>query len=387
MALLSASSVPSASCQPQSTEERSGKLPFLSVIVPIYNGEADIEPLLACLAAQTYPSDRVEYLLVDNNSQDKTASLLKAAIARLNRDLPSSSIADRAESSGNPPDSFRYLLEADVQSSYAARNRGIRAAKSSILVFTDADCRPEPQWLMEIVQPFTDPEVGIVAGEIVSAACETFLERYSDYVEVLSQKHTLQHSHSPYGQTANLAVRRDAFEQVGLFRPHLTTGGDADMCWRILQGGHWQLRLVEEARVAHRHRATWKDLRSQWKRYGRSNRYLHQLHGVALMQRPYWKEMAMTLLRWLLKRLPRSLWQVLRGRQAGVALVCVPIGLYCNWFRYQGQIQASLPEAATQIEWLAPGQLASGQGRGQEQRAPDPASPNVEPHQPSAAPA
>lgn len=320
------------------TPSSNGELPFLSVIVPIYNGEADVEPLLACLAAQTYPSDRVEYLLVDNNSQDNTPARLKAA----------------AQGRSDKGPTFRYLLEADIQSSYAARNRGIRVAQSDILVFTDADCRPEPQWLKEIVQPFQDPQVGIVAGEIVSATSETFLERYSDFVEVLSQKHTLQHSHAPYGQTANLAVRRAAFEQVGLFRPHLTTGGDADMCWRILtaENGQWQLRLVEEARVAHRHRTTWKALRSQWQRYGRSNAYLHTLHGVALMARPRWPETGLTLLRWLVKQLPRSLWQVLRGKLTAVALVCVPIGLYCNWFRYQGQIQARLPEEATRIEWL-----------------------------------
>jgi glycosyltransferase involved in cell wall biosynthesis len=54
-------------------------LPFVSVIIPIYNGEADIPDLLRCLQAQTYPQDQIEYLLVDNGSTDRTLALLQAA--------------------------------------------------------------------------------------------------------------------------------------------------------------------------------------------------------------------------------------------------------------------------------------------------------------------
>ncbi|MEY3556663.1 MAG: hypothetical protein RLZZ580_2720, partial [Cyanobacteriota bacterium] len=42
--------------------------PEVSVIVPIYNGEKDIPPLIDCLAKQSYPRQLVEYILVDNNS-------------------------------------------------------------------------------------------------------------------------------------------------------------------------------------------------------------------------------------------------------------------------------------------------------------------------------
>ena len=53
-------------------------IPYLSVIIPIYNGEANLPGLLACLTAQTYPRDRVEYLIVDNGSTDDTLALLQA---------------------------------------------------------------------------------------------------------------------------------------------------------------------------------------------------------------------------------------------------------------------------------------------------------------------
>lgn len=316
----------------------SALLPVVTVIIPIYNGEDELPELLACLEAQTYPRDRVEYLLVDNNSSDRTAELIQGAIA--------------AQTSTPSPLPLRYLCEATIQSSYAARNLGIRQSRGEILAFTDADCRPQAHWLMDLIGPFEEGNVGLVAGEIIGAPGQSFLERYATYMDVLSQKHTLKHTFAPYGQTANLAVRRSAFEEVGLFRPFLTTGGDADMCWRIQASQQWQLRLAETALVAHCHRTTWQGLRSQWRRYGRSNCYLNELHGISLMAQPSLREMGMTLLRWLLKEVPRTLLKIVRRQERAIALLVLPISLYCNWFRYQGQVDANFPETAARIEWL-----------------------------------
>jgi GT2 family glycosyltransferase len=155
-----------------------------------------------------------------------------------------------------------------------------------------------------LVKPFAKTEIGLVAGEIQALPSTNWLEKYSDRKDTLSQKHTLAHSFCPYGQTANLAIRKQAFEQVGLFRPYLTTGGDADICWRILRETDWQLEFVEAAFIRHRHRATLQELRSQWQRYGRSNRYLHELHGVQLMPESTLKNTLYRLSRWVLKENP-----------------------------------------------------------------------------------
>ncbi len=310
--------------------------PCISVVIPIYNGEADVEPLINCLRAQTYPRDRVEVLLVDNNSNDKTADLLRERITQANGE----------------GFQFRYCFEAEIQSAYAARNNGIRAAHHDIIVFTDADCRPRPEWLSELVQPFADEAVGLVVGEIVGAEGNSWLENYATYMDVLSQTHTLAHRFAPYGQTANLAVRLAAFAEVGLFRPFLTTGGDADMCWRIQQGGDWRLAFAEAAVVEHCHRKTLEDLRSQWKRYGRSNFYLHELHGIPLMTQVNRHNLLRGFIHWAAKELPRTGWHWLRGMKPAIALLAPLITLYCGWFRYQGQVAAVLPTEARAIEWM-----------------------------------
>lgn len=312
------------------------ELPQISVIVPMYNGEADLPELLTCLYQQTYPVERVDYWLVDNNSHDRTADRLQVAI-------------QAAAAKGFP---LHQLSEQQIQSSYAARNAGIRAATGEVLAFTDADCRPEPNWLVNLVKPFQDRTVGLVVGEIAALSGSTLLERYADRQNTLSQTHTLAHPFCPYGQTANLAVRYEVLHQVGLFRPYLTTGGDADFCWRVLRQTDWKLAFAETAIVRHRHRATLAEFRSQWRRYGKSNRYLHELHGVDLMRNITWQASSYGVARWLLKELPIATTKAIAGKATLLDLASTPIGLLGAWHRSAGQRQAQLPPEAKEIEWL-----------------------------------
>ncbi|MEM8604983.1 MAG: glycosyltransferase [Cyanobacteria bacterium P01_H01_bin.121] len=306
-------------------------LPSVSVIVPIFNGAADVPRLLEQITAQTYQTDQVEYLLVDNNSCDRTAEILQAALA---------------DYSGLP---LKILQETAIQSSYAARNTGIRAASGEVLAFTDADCCPQVDWLEQLVQPFQNADIGLVIGEIRGLPGQTWLERYADQVDTLSQRYTLEHSFCPYGQTANLAVRSSVLKTVGLFRPYLTTGGDADLCWRIQRESDWQLAFAEDAIIQHRHRSNFAELRSQWRRYGRSNRYLHELYGVSLMPKPRLKYQAYLLSRWLLKEAPQNLLTMLKGQESWISLVRTPINVYCNWQRFQGQQTAQSLDTQAQF--------------------------------------
>ena len=304
--------------------------PTVSVIVPIYNGEQDLPSLLDGLIAQTYPADKVEYLLVDNASMDRTADILISAVKKF-------------RSKGL---TLKALSEPDIQSAYAARNAAIRAAAGEFLAFTDADCYPQPGWLAALVQPFADRTVGLVAGKIAAFSGKTLLEQYAERKNILSQEDTLAHPFCPYGQTANLGVRLSALKSVGLFRPYLTTGGDADICWRVQREGNWEIRYAAEAIVQHQHRRTLGDLHAQWYRYGKSNRYLNQLHGVALTKSSSRKDRSRSLLRWLLKGLPTAGTQFLLGKGALVEMAIAPLDLYCARARDLGQAEAKLPEKA-----------------------------------------
>jgi cellulose synthase/poly-beta-1,6-N-acetylglucosamine synthase-like glycosyltransferase len=270
---------------------------------------------------------------VDNNSQDNTGQLLP-----------------KAQESQIIP--LTPLAENQIQSSYAARNRGIRSARHGILAFTDMDCRPSQQWLIELVKPFVDTSIGIVAGEVKALPSENFFEKYSERSDFMNQKYLLEHPFCAYGQTANLAVRKVAFQEVGLFRPYLTTGGDADICWRIQRETDWKLTYSPEAIIFHRHRSSLKDLRSQLKRYGTSNRYLHDLHGVDLMKEFKNEDLVQGLGRWILKDIPKNTVKLFLGKADILDVLKSPIDLICFESRSTGQKTAILPENAREIEWL-----------------------------------
>jgi glycosyltransferase involved in cell wall biosynthesis len=312
----------------------------VSVIIPVYNGADHLPDLLQCLRAQTYPADQVEYIVVDNNSTDGTQHYLQRAIV----DFQENGLT------------LQVAIESKIQSSYAARNTGIRLAKGDIVAFTDADCRPDRHWLAQLMEPFTDSTIEVVIGEVAGLPSQNWLESYAEYRQVLSQKYTLEHPFCPYGQTANLAVKRSLFSEIGLFRPYLTTGGDADFCWRALKTKVHQYQFAPQALVFHRHRSTLKELAQQWQRYGRSNRYLHDLYGVDLMEKPQKSYQIYLLTRWLVREIPSHIMASFKTKISGTVLLArllsTPLSLYCNQNRFQGQTQAKLPALAHQIDRL-----------------------------------
>ena len=209
-------------------------LPKISIIVPVYNGEATIRTCVEALLGLDYPRDRFEVFVVDNKSVDGTRRIVE----------------------GYP---VTLLQEAAVQSSYAARNLGIAHASGDVLAFTDADCVPERGWLRAIVSAIEPSDVGGVAGAIEAFRADSAVERYQARRAIRADR-AYKHKVLPFAQTANAAYKREVFEKIGLFDPTLIYGGDLDFSWRMQSGA--SLRLVYEALafVWHRHRTTYKGL-------------------------------------------------------------------------------------------------------------------------------
>jgi hypothetical protein len=127
--------------------------PFVSIIVPVYNGSRSIDALLTSLLALDYPADRCEILIVDNKSTDDTCERVQRYPVTL-------------------------LEETEIQSSYAARNRGIRAAKGGIIAFTDADCVADPDWLRNLLADHQDHHWAGFAGGFEAYPPRTDVQRH-----------------------------------------------------------------------------------------------------------------------------------------------------------------------------------------------------------------
>lgn len=209
--------------------------PQCSIIVPVYEHWHLVPTLLQHLANQTYPGDRFEVLLIDNGS---------AAF----------------EPPPCLPSNVR-IAQCLTPGSYAARNHGVEQALGQWLVFTDADCRPNPEWLATLMAPAAAHEAEantIQAGAIrmvAQSSRPTAWEIY-DLIRGIPQDWYVARG---YATTANLAVHRDCFDRIGRFDGTRLSGGDAEFCRRAIAAGA-SLRYVPEATVAHPARQSWPEI-------------------------------------------------------------------------------------------------------------------------------
>jgi cellulose synthase/poly-beta-1,6-N-acetylglucosamine synthase-like glycosyltransferase len=204
--------------------------PFVSVVVPVRDGEPTIAPCLDAILAAEYPEDRREIVVVDNGSSDGTSAVIQAR-------------------------PVRYLHEPRRGVSHA-RNRGIAESRGEILAFVDADCLVEPQWLVELVKPFEDPAVGAVAGDLQHVEPTTAAERQS--ARLLGNWQRFAFTSNPaYPITANAAYRRDVLERIGGFDPHMVRAQDVELGLRFQEHSGRRLAYAERATARHRNRTTW----------------------------------------------------------------------------------------------------------------------------------
>jgi GT2 family glycosyltransferase len=138
-----------------------------------------------------------------------------------------------------------------------ARNHGTAAGSNEWLVFLDADVIPEPDLLDRLFDPLPGERTALLAGEIADAevpAGGPAMGRWA-YMRRLSEQANTYRQARPWPQTANVACRRAAFEEVGGFREEVRAAEDADLTYRLERAG-WALERRGHAVVTHVNRAS-----------------------------------------------------------------------------------------------------------------------------------
>ncbi|MBI3967507.1 MAG: glycosyltransferase, partial [Chloroflexi bacterium] len=201
--------------------------PLASVVVPAFDAAATIRDCLAALGAQTLGRDRLEVIVVDDGSSDATAAIAAAAGATALRQ-PHSSPA-------------------------VARNTGARAATAPVLLFTDADCAPDPTWAERMLAPFADPNVCGVKG-VYRTDQRAVLPRFVQAELEEKYRRLARFESIDFVDTYAAAYRRDVFLASGgfdaLFPAH--SAEDVDLSFRLARQG-CRLVFAPDARVRHRH--------------------------------------------------------------------------------------------------------------------------------------
>ena len=121
-----------------------------------------MQRLLHSLNSQTLPAASYEVIVVDDGSSDGTGEWLKK-----HKDQFNVSTTFYAQVRGGPG---------------AARNAGMDKAKGDIFTFTDTDCIAEPEWLENLIKPFTSEKVGAVGGSEIINDNDPLLMRCFHYL-------------------------------------------------------------------------------------------------------------------------------------------------------------------------------------------------------------
>lgn len=170
-----------------------------TVAIPTYNGEHRLAEVLEHLRAQA-ETDSIawEILVVDNNSQDRTAAVVQAFQADF-------------------PYPIRYCFESRQGASYA-RQRAVREVNSDLIGFLDDDNLPDQQWVAAAYQfAQAHPQIGAY-GSRITAAFEgeppPHFKRIAPFLAIVergSQPHLYEPQKKLLPPSAGLVIRKQAW--------------------------------------------------------------------------------------------------------------------------------------------------------------------------------
>ncbi len=193
-------------------------LPFISVIIPVRNGEGKLEHCLESLKAQDYPEDKREIIVADGRSSDRTVEIAERFGA---------TVVD------NP-----RVIQG------AGRNEGIKTARGDLIAIVDDDCLLPPQWLRAGREHLRDSEAAGVGGPTPLPDSEGGFPQAVNLIfqwasmagySVQSDRERSRKVDDLPG--CNSMYKKEALLSMGPFREDLLTGEEVDMHMRMRKRG------------------------------------------------------------------------------------------------------------------------------------------------------
>ncbi|MDW3645907.1 MAG: glycosyltransferase [Bacteroidia bacterium] len=245
--------------------------PLLSVLIPARNEEAQIESCLKSILEQVC-SARIEVLLIDDHSTDRTRLLAEA----MRHEYPQLRIQN-SEGNGKK----------------AALASGIKAAKGSIIFQIDADCRVGKKW-MESMWAYFEAGADFVSGPVALESETPFqtMQALESMGLVVFGAGFLIGGRPNMANGANMAYRKEVFEEIQGYEgiDHVASGDDELLLQKIRLAGKYKISFCKKPEAIVRTTApkNWKDFKAQRIRWvSKSRAYLHKgpnlIQGIAYL--------------------------------------------------------------------------------------------------------
>ncbi len=134
--------------------------PMISIIISAKNEQNNLHALFNAMLSQSYPQELIELIIVNDRSTDKTASIINEYMEQYPF-IKTINIDKTKE--GWAPKKWALHLAIDKSS-------------HNIILQTDADCIPHPQWIEEMVKPFEESSVGFISAPAPLTNRKSFMD-------------------------------------------------------------------------------------------------------------------------------------------------------------------------------------------------------------------
>jgi len=204
------------------------------------------------------PRSDYEVIVVDDGSTDGTAEVA----LRILRDQASahaerSVVKDREQMSPGVvggTSGYAVLISPSQQGAGAARNVGARAASGDSILFLDADCTPERDWVEKMTQALQQQGVVGVSG-VLKSRQRGLIPRFVQAEYDARYERILRQPSTDFVSSGTAGYDRRSFLDAGGFATEMGGAEDVDLSFRLSEAGH-QLVLEPRAVVDHPHPVT-----------------------------------------------------------------------------------------------------------------------------------
>lgn len=248
--------------KPNKTLGHSKSTENVSVIVAFKDESENLTPLLASLLNQTYTKERVEYIFVDDRSSDHSSEIISRYLNQFK-------------------DAKLFRIETLPEGKFGKKNAlemGISESTHDILLFTDADCVCDPNWIESTLSLYDQDTACVVGKSYLTPIKSTFVCFFQEAESVFNHfiaERSISYNFPVMSFGRNFSYRKSAFEKIDGFKDaNKSLSGDDDLILAAFRKAGLHIKFNYDTNVLSKTVSTWHEFLVQKTRHMSVSRFL-----------------------------------------------------------------------------------------------------------------